>query len=729
MHTKLKHVTALILCLLIIFSLATCAKTPSDVPADISPSPTDPIVEALPALGDFISAYSDAVDAEWAYNLAVEIIESGEYADNRLGDRQSGSDAEHRTAEKIAAVMTDIGLTDVTLDPVTVDRIQAGNSGLTLDGTDREIILHAYQTNGTPAGGLTGEIIDVGTGTAAEYEGLDVTGKVVLIDIDQRAAWWIGEPVIQAIEKGAAGLIACSVSGFSEISDDAYNANDFCGPATIPTASITRNDAAYLRANMTDGVAVGTFVVDNEYSKGGTSYNVRGTIKGRDSSEAILFGAHYDAYYESFQDDTIAWTGMLAIAKAMRDSGYVPERDIIFVAHGAEEWGESNTNYDWALGSYRQITETHADWQGKVISFINFELPAYEFASYTYTHSAPESYGLVERYTNSEYAAKPIGVYPDGILTDGYQTYTYSDDFSYYVSGVPSFINGFLIDVENDGDVYDFYYKYYHTNFDTKETYNAAVLEWQLKFYGGLGIFIDNTPAVELDFGYQAERLTFSLNLETAALYADGGAEYFAAVDKYAAAAEALTAKIADVNTRYNAATTVDERAAIMTEGKALNRKTLAIFKATQDALLAVSAETPIVPHEWYQSNIELISATVAYLEAGDVQSAVDETAWQINGIAEWYAMFFDEATVAHIRGAYAGEFAPLNWAQGKTLPLADVQAATRLITAAYDETDGDYSAAIAIYNVAITAQAELYAEILAVETAAINVLTEQMTF
>ncbi|MDR0917080.1 MAG: M28 family peptidase [Oscillospiraceae bacterium] len=725
MHTKFKSITALILSLLIVFSLATCAKTPSEVPTDTSPTPTEPV----PALGDFISAYSDAVDAEWAYNLAVEIIESGEYADNRLGDRQSGSDAEHRTAAKIAEVMASIGLTDVTPDPVTVDRIQAGNSGLTLDGSDREIILHAYQTNGTPTGGLTGEIIDVGTGTAAEYEGLDVTGKVVLIDINQRANWWIGEPVIQAIEKGAAGLIACSVAGFSEISDDAYNANDFCGPATIPTASITRNDAAYLRANMTDGVAIGTFVVDNEYSKDGTSYNVRGTIKGRDSSEAIIFGAHYDAYYESFQDDTIAWTGMLAIAKAMSDSGYVPERDIIFVAHGAEEWGESNTNYDWALGSYRQITETRAEWQGKIVAFINFELPAYEFASYTYTHSAPESYGLVERYTNSEYAAKPVGVYPDGILTDGYQTYTYSDDFSYYVSGVPSFINGFLIDVENDGDVYDFYYKYYHTNFDTKDTYNAAVLEWQLKFYGGLGIFIDNTPAVELDFGYQAERLRDSLNAEIATLYADGGAAYLAAIEKYTTAADALTAKIDDINARYLAAATADERAEIMTEGKALNRTTLAIFKSTQDVLLAVSAETPIVPHEWYQSNIELIRETVAYLEAGDVQSAVDETAWQINGIAEWYAMFFDEATVAHIRGAYAGEFAPLNWAQGKTFTLADVQAATRLITAAYDETNGDFSTAIAIYNAALIEQVGWYAAILVRETEAINALADEMTF
>ena len=38
----------------------------------------------------------------------------------------------------------------------------------------------------TPEEGLTGEIVYVATGTAAEYEGLDVTGKIVLISVTAR---------------------------------------------------------------------------------------------------------------------------------------------------------------------------------------------------------------------------------------------------------------------------------------------------------------------------------------------------------------------------------------------------------------------------------------------------------------------------------------------------------------------------------------------------------------
>jgi hypothetical protein len=680
------------------------------------------------AENDPLKSYAAKVDTKWAYDLTMEISTDKKYSDNRLGDRQSGSDAEHATAEKIESVMNEIGLKDVVKDAVKVDRIQAGDSGLTLDGDSKEIILHAYQTVGTPKGGLEAEIVDIGKGTEADYEGKDVKGQIVLLDIDQRADWWIGTPVIQAIEKGAAAVLANNVSGFSEIATDAYNANDFCGPKDIPTASITQDDTKYVRSKMTDGKVKAKLVIDNEYSEDGESYNVYGQIKGKDSSEAILFGAHYDAYYNSFQDDTIAWTGALAIAKAMIDSGYVPERDIIFCCHGAEEWGEADTSYDWAIGSYRQITEAQKDWQGKLIAFINFELPAYEFADYTYTHSAPESYSMLKAYTESETSPKPDGVYKDGILTDGYQTYTYSDDFAYYVSGVPSFINGFLIDVKSeDGDVYDFYKKYYHTNYDTADTYNEKVLDWQLKFYGGLGIYIDNTPAVELDFKAQAERLSGSIN---EAVWKEIGIDeeaFKAAISEYSDAAGALDAKVKAINADYAKAESENDKATIMADAKALNAKNLAIFKETQQYLIGLSAETPIVPHEWYQGNIALINETVGYLEKGEVAKAVDETAWNINGATEWYAMAFDEATVAHSKGTYQGKYASQNWATDRVYEFADVEKATRSITAAYDTKAGKYDAEIAIYNEAKKAQSDLLKKMIADETANIDKLTDEI--
>ena len=729
-------VILLALCMTAALALGACDGEPEPEPEaeapDVQEAPVEtPPVEAAPVEPEILNAYqafAGHVDTQWACDLAVEINSSDEYHDNRLGDRQSGSDAEHRTAEKIESVMQEIGLADVTKDAVRVDRIQAGKSGLILEGDDREIILHAYQTQWTPPGGLKTEVVDVGEGTAADYEGLDVKGKIVLIDIDQRANWWIGTPVIQAMEKGAAAVLANNYAGFSEIATDAYNANDFCGPADLPTASITQDDAAYVRNMMDDGVVKGTLSIENEYSRDGESYNVWGAIKGKDSSEAIMFGAHYDAYYNSFQDDTVAWAGVLAIAKAMIDSGYTPERDIIFCLHGAEEWGEADTAYDWAIGSYRQITEARPEWQGKVLSFINFELPAYEYSDYTYTQSAPESYGMLREYTDSEISPKPDGVYREGVVTEGYQTYTYSDDFSYYISGVPSFINGFLIDVKSEeGDVWDFYRNYYHTNYDTEDIYNEAVLDWQLKFYGVLGMYIDATPALELDFAYQAERLSEALDEDTAAAAGADTDAYNEAVEAYSEAAEELAGKVKEVNERYGDAATDAEKAEIMDEARALNAANLAIFKKTQDYLLGLSAEDPIVPHEWYQNNISLIDETIASLEEGDVAAAADETAWMINGMMEWYAMSFDAATYEHMTGLYTGEYGSQNWGAGKVYEYADVEAATRSLVKRYEEEGGNFAREIRIYEAAKRDQSTLLAQMIADETAHIIELTEDM--
>ena len=66
------------------------------------------------------------------------------------------------------------------------------------------------------------------------------------------------------------------------------------------------------------------------------------------------------------------------LLKGLVDSGYQPEKTIIFNALAAEEWGVSNTRYDWSTGAYNQIFNVHPEWVGKAVANMNFELPAYE---------------------------------------------------------------------------------------------------------------------------------------------------------------------------------------------------------------------------------------------------------------------------------------------------------------------------------------------------------------
>ncbi len=43
----------------------------------------------------------------------------------------------------------------------------------------------------------------------------------------------------------------------------------------------------------------------------------------------------------------------------------------------------SYTQFDWTVGAWEMINHVHPEWVGKTLAFINFELPAYEFDSYT----------------------------------------------------------------------------------------------------------------------------------------------------------------------------------------------------------------------------------------------------------------------------------------------------------------------------------------------------------
>jgi hypothetical protein len=297
---------------------------------------------------------------------------------------------------------------------------------------------------------------------------------------------------------------------------------------------------------------------------------------------------------------------------------------------------------------------------------------------------------------------------------------------------VPSFINGFLLQ-EDMKTVFPFYEQYYHTNFDTKETYNEDVARFNTEFYGSLAIRVDQAPALELDYTAQYDRLLAGLDVGLAeAAGADYGG-YAKAVEAYGDAAAKLTGTVAAVNARYaalRAANAPDaEIEALRADARELNRRMLAVFKDTQDLLLGLMYEKPIIPHQAPQENIALMNETVALLQEGKVQEAADEYAWQINNVDEWYNMYFSKPVMDIFDDMMygAGNKDNLFWGTGKAYVPADVEAATRSLMARYDEEGGEFTEEIAVYNAAIAAQKDVYADLVRKEVAAINKLTEDM--
>lgn len=674
-------------------------------------------------------SFLNAVSPDYAYDIAYELTTNPDFFNSELGGRTAGSDAEHAAADYLVQTMEEIGLSDVEKVAADCDRWQFNGASFTVDGVSYPV--YSYATASTPAEGITAEVVYVGKGTMWDYEGLDVTGKIVLIDIDQRNDWWITYPMLEAQHQGAAAILAANVGGFSQIADDALNCQDICGPTAIPTLSIGLSDSQEIQEKLAAGPVTATLVVDNEVNVGdGTTYNIMGRIPGKSSDHQILVGGHYDVHFKGFQDDNCAVGLVLAMAKAMIDSGYQPENDLVFCLHGAEEWGSSYTQYDWTVGAWEMINRVHPDWVGKTLAFLNFELPAYEFDTYTSSYSAPEMYAMLDYFVNEyPYSPEPEGCFEDGVLTEGYQTYTYSDDFSYYAAGVPSTVNGFLLQKDME-TVFPFYEEIYHSQYDTPETYNEAVMNFNIRYYGALAMYIDQTPALYLDFTAQYDRILTSLDEELLTRVGVDMDAYHAALESLKQTAQAMSEEICSVNEAYAEARNAQDTAKmeeLWNRGRELTTQNLTAFAYAQKHLLGLMYERPIVPHEAPQENITLCENIISCLEEGQVATAVDEYAWTVNNVLEWYAMYFSPEVIAIQDDMLWGESNADNlyWGTGKSFAKADVDQATRSLYTRYEEEGGDFSQEIAVYQKAVEAQSEILLQLAQQEIDSINELTQ----
>ena len=630
--------------------------------APASPSETE---DAL-TLEAAQSAYLEHVDTDYSFALAkkLEDIRSNE----ALGYRTAGSEAELRTGDMLKAEMESIGLSDVTKDAFTLDTWTFETAQLTYptaDGFETTVELGGYQTDFSTGGPQTYTIIDGGQGTEADLEGLDVSGKLVLIDINQRENWWINYPAYEAHLHGAAAVIAAQDGGYAEVSDDALNAQDICGPADAPAFSISRADADALRSSM---AAAGTneltvsLNAESAVTLDGTSYNIVGTIPGKDPDAMVLMSAHYDSYFAGFQDDNAAIALMFGIAKGILDSGYQPEKTLVFCAMAAEEWGVSDTRYDWSTGAYNQIFRVHPEWVGKVVADINFELPAMDEGDTDQIRASYELKTFLEDFKGGVPAAE--GVFQNGIEVI-VPTQTWSDDFSLSIAGVPSTVTAL-----RGG----FAQTHYHSQFDNEDTYSEAAFRFHHDLYGMLMLAYDRCAVSPLDFSTRLEALRTSM--DDTVLSAEQVSTLTGLLDEAEAAAQAAWEKVSAVNADYLAALDAgdDETASrLLAESRALNSAVLDAFLYAEDTFVRLTWEdVSIFPHEHSQNNLLALDGAIAALEAGDPALALDEYLYAVDN--NWYAYDWSRETFDHFTNYVLDQPADrLMWGAGRVQGHVDL--------------------------------------------------------
>lgn len=592
------------------------------------------------SMADEVSAYYDAIDMDFAYDLTHELAYSEDLADF-LGWRSAGSDSEHKCADFLAKKMEEIGLQNVDKVGTQCDKFQFNKSSLTIKDTDIELTPASYQVNGTN-GDLTAEIVNVGTGFEADYEEAgDVTGKIVLAKVDQSNEAWIDGYAKMAHSKGAAAIVTWADSGYGEAGTDSVNVQDVCCADLLPTTAISADEAATIIDAIKAGNTECTLNVDAEMvDDGGTTYNVVGMIPGKNHDQKIIVSGHYDKYWYGFQDDCAAIGLVFAVAKGMVDSKYEPENDIYFICHGGEEWGSSDCMYDWTTGAWGMCM--HEGYADDVLAMINCELPAFKNENGLQVVSVPEFFKMVSN------------MYDRGLLItngetfftkDNVETTTMEDGISYREAGVPYFLNGF------EGS--NFMVERYHTAYDDEGTYDADTFQTNIDWYGAYAIYVDTEPALELDLTATAKELKRECNADYAAEAGVDVEEYQAAVDNLKEAGKALNQKIKACNDAYEEAVANEDGETIKKareEGAALNKTSLEAFQMIQDDFLNVTDFGAHYGHGPVDNNVGCIDGTLKGLENGILWSEEEDgsgacdNAYQLNSAIEYnYCIFSKE--------------------------------------------------------------------------------------
>ena len=556
-------------------------------------------------------------------------------------------------------------------------------------------------------------------------------GKIALVLVDQENESWIDGYMYEAKNHGAAALLTYSAinedgSGYGQAGTDTTNVQDVCAGNIMPSAAISNDQAQKVLKAIKNGHNMAPLNIDADMEEdAGTTYNVIGKIPGKNHDQKIIVSGHYDKYWYGFQDDCAAIGLVLATAKAMKESGYEPENDIYFVCHGAEEWGVSDSMYDWTTGAWGMVNE-HNMADG-CIAMINFELPAVDLEKNNRIASVPEFNGLV------------ADIFDAGLLvTAGDRKYdmdsplvtTMEDGITYREYGTPYVLNGF------EGE--SFMCDNYHTHKDNEDTYNGDVFQTNINFAGAYAIYIDTLPALPLDIAASAKMLKEDFNADIAKEAGVDTEEYLAAVKDLKKAGKDLNAKIAKCNEDYEAAAAEGDEetmASLREEGTALNEKSLAAFKMVNEKFLKVTDFTADYGHTPENANIELLDGVIAGLEKGEVwaedgESGAGDCAWQLNRVMEYNYMIFsmetgDRETDAHSMEYYADKD-QAQWGWNHMFTLVDTGEASYELTRAETIDDiEDVDAMINVYKEARTATLEAIAKLSAQEVTDMKAITE----
>jgi len=542
-------------------------------------------------------SFDQAVDRLFAqgYPQALEAYFCSLGTNPDLGFRWAGTSAERAVGDRVASEMRAMGLSNVRLEPVPVDVFEFEKASLTAAGR----LMTASTIAGvppTPPDGVTAPIVYVKGGTAADFDAAgDVSGKLVLVDM-KMSSWWFCLPAFEAGHRKAAGVV-CT---FTPDDPKYYSVDDralgsFDGQYDLgapPWIYVARRDGDWLKSQIEAGPVTATLLLKEKVTlarDGGVAYNVVGELPGsRGDGQMVLMAAHQDAHFRAGADDTAALVNMLTIAKAMRGSGYRPKTTVVFLATVGEEFGYTDSYYEWIVGAWWAATRAHADWVGRVRAMLNLESMAVKGAPLG-LRSNPELKPWLERLASRS----------PGLLPHGFELLmpvnSWNDQWTFTAAGIPS--------VKFDATTSE-YEALYHSDFETQDIVDWPYLAKIAKFaFRAAGEMDDGL----LPYSLKARADDLSAALKNDDLAAAGADPEVVSRLSSAASAFGTAAAAFDTHAGSIPADRIEE----------VNAGLLAVEKALNSAFTALSPaddDITVYPHQAVLRDARGIDAALAAL-------------------------------------------------------------------------------------------------------------------
>ena len=276
---------------------------------------------------------------------------------DRIGARLSGSPALERAVDWAKTTLIREGHEHVTLERVLVPHwVRGAQAAQVLAPVPRELpVLTLGGSVATPPGGVTAELVAVGSFAELEARRAEIKGKIVLFDHPMSKQGNPGKAYGEAIgyrTTGAAhaapfGAVAVLVRSLTTRSLGALHTGSMRYPdakaARIPGAAVSIEDAELLHRLTSRGEKVRLHLLLSPRTlPDAESANVLGEIRGRELPEqVVIIGAHLDSWDvgQGAQDDGAGVVTVMQALTTLRSLGLVPRRTLRVVLFTNEENG------------------------------------------------------------------------------------------------------------------------------------------------------------------------------------------------------------------------------------------------------------------------------------------------------------------------------------------------------------------------------------------------------